>query len=368
VSAPRRPLQSAAGRLVGRPSENLPNQDHSRAAPLPGNLRIQVSAAILRLGRWKSACSSACTGRRRRRWVCRRRRRGAFRVRRAVWRGGAIDVAEERWWRRASAVLESAHFRGPLSRGGRANFLCDGRRFFFVLVAQLVGAGGRQLGMVVRRPKQLCLPTPSSWGGRRRGAGRKPSTDRPGPPHGTRPPHQARHPVHVTLRARRGLPSLRGDRVFATLRRSLTAATKDFFRIVHFSVQSDHVHLIVEGDGRTALIRGIQGLAIRCARAINRALARRGSVWWHRYHARALRTPRETRHGLVYVLLNFRKHLRAGPGVDPRSSGAWFDGWKQPVAAPLEACPVSRPRSWLAAGGWLRGGGRIDLREMPAPS
>jgi putative transposase len=219
-----------------------------------------------------------------------------------------------------------------------------------------------------RAPRQLSLPMPQTWGGRRRRAGRKASTDRPGPPHETRPSHNRRHPVHVTLRARRGIPSLRGDRAFAALRRSLKAATKESFRILHFSVQTDHVHLIVEGDERVALIRGIQGLAIRCARAINRAFGRRGSVWSHRYHARALRTPRETRHGLVYVLLNLRKHLGAGPGIDPRSSAAWFDGWKQPVAVPAEDCPVSQPHTWLGAGGWQRGGGLIDLRENPSPS
>ena len=51
-----------------------------------------------------------------------------------------------------------------------------------------------------------------------------------------------------------------------------------------------------------------------------RAAGRRGRVWRSRYHSRALRTPTETRRGLVYVLLNFRKHLRASPGVDPRST------------------------------------------------
>jgi hypothetical protein len=155
--------------------------------------------------------------------------------------------------------------------------------------------------------------------------------------------------------------------MFSAVRRALTRATKVHFRIVHFSVQTDHIHLIAEGDDRLALIRGVHGLAVRCALAVNRAADRRGPVWSHRYHARALSTPHETRVGLRYVLLNFCKHLRASPGVDPRSSAAWFDGWKQPVATPVGDSPVSKPRTWLAATGWRRaaGGGPIDFREHP---
>jgi hypothetical protein len=138
--------------------------------------------------------------------------------------------------------------------------------------------------------------------------------------------------------------------------------------LLQLSVQSDHVHLIVEADTTARLIRGLQGLIIRCARAINRASHRRGRVWQQRYHVHALRSPREVRAALVYVLLNFRKHLHAPPGIDPCSSGPWFDGWAhQPTLAPLPA-PVARPRTWLGAIGWRRAGGAIDCRELPAPA
>jgi hypothetical protein len=176
--------------------------------------------------------------------------------------------------------------------------------------------------------------------------------------------------VHVTLRARGGLPSFRSGRVFPFLRRALAASHKAAFRVVHFSVQSDHLHLIAEGDEVKALVRGVQGLAVRCAKAINRAIRRRGSVWASRYHARKLRTPSEVRRGLVYVLLNFRKHLRAGPGVDPRSSAPWFEGWRRPIAAmpASDGCPVAPPATWLARVGWRRAGGALAPHEGPVDS
>jgi hypothetical protein len=138
--------------------------------------------------------------------------------------------------------------------------------------------------------------------------------------------------------------------------------------VIHFSIQTDHVHLIVEADSTRALARGAQGLAGRCARALNRAWARHGSVWAHRYHARALRTLTEVRHALAYVLLNFRKHLRGAPGVDPRSSGQWFDGWSHMATAPVLPGAIAPPRTWLASAGWRRSGGAIDVHETPRRS
>jgi hypothetical protein len=149
------------------------------------------------------------------------------------------------------------------------------------------------------------------------------------------------------------------------VRRSLAASHKSAFRVIHFSVQSDHIHLLVEGDAQVALVRGVQGLAGRCAKAVNRAVGRRGRVWSSRHHRHALRTPTETRRGLVYVLLNSRKHLRAAPGVDPRSSGPWFNGWRQRPPAPPGAGPVEPPKTWLATVGWRRAGGAIAVDERP---
>ena len=216
-----------------------------------------------------------------------------------------------------------------------------------------------------RRNVQLELPEVARGGGKRAGAGRKLVAARRSPPHRPRARHQARWPVHVTWRARDAIPSLRSARVFPYLQRALSASHKAAFRVVHFSVQSDHIHLITEGDDRVGLVRGLQGLAVRCAKAINRAVNRHGSVWSSRYHSRALRTPTETRRGLVYVLLNFRKHLRAAPGVDPRSSGPWFGGWRRSVRAPRDASPVEAPRTWLATVGWRRAGGALGFDERP---
>jgi REP element-mobilizing transposase RayT len=204
-----------------------------------------------------------------------------------------------------------------------------------------------------------------TWGGRRRGAGRKRAGTRAGVPHRRREGFHRSHPVHVTLRAERALPSLRGPTLFAALRSGLAAASTNVFRVVHFSVQGNHVHLLIEADGTQALARGMQGLGIRLAKAINRRLGRTGRVWADRYHGRALGTPREVRHALVYVLLNGRKHRVSGRGVDVCSSGAWFDGWGPSVEAAAGPAPVARPQTWLLRIGWRRNGS-IDINDAPA--
>src|SRR5688572_1133871 len=149
---------------------------------------------------------------------------------------------------------------------------------------------------------------------------------------------EARHPMHVTLRMRPHVWQLRSRRCFSILERAFYIGCERFGgRVCHFSVQHNHVHLVVEAADRTALARALQGLAIRMAKGLNRLMERRGAVFADRYHARILRTPTEVRRVLVYVLANGKKHLpKVGhqlpaSWVDPYSSAAWFDGWSVPT-------------------------------------
>jgi putative transposase len=138
----------------------------------------------------------------------------------------------------------------------------------------------------------------------------------------------------------------------------------DGFRVVEFSIQHDHLHLIVEAMSRKAMARGMKGLTCRIAKAVNRALERAGAVFADRYHVRALATPTEVRHALRYVLQNAGKHDAHHPapdvetctvdGIDPCSSARWFTGWRTPPPAPDTAPPVSPPRTWLLREGWRR--------------
>src|SRR6185369_6273087 len=170
-----------------------------------------------------------------------------------------------------------------------------------------------------------------TWGGKRKKAGRKPRPERKGlVAHGARPVLPNKTPVHITMRAVRGASQLRQELVFKKVRHQLATANRGETRIVHFSVQRDHLHLIVEAPDRATLARRMQGLASGIARVMNGILDRRGLPVWHgRYHREDLRSPREVRNRIVYVLMNFRKHRVDDLGevtrtLDPLSSAAWL--------------------------------------------
>ena len=209
-----------------------------------------------------------------------------------------------------------------------------------------------------------------TWGGFRDGAGRKLRAARRRVDHRTRENFRPGCPVHVTLRLVDGLPSLRDVSTYRSLLRALGAGSERFgLRLVHWSVLGNHLHLLVEAADRFALARGMQGLAVRLARAINRVWRRVGTVFADRYHAHVLRSPREVRSALCYVLQNARRHRIRIVGADPFSSGPWFDGWIQGgrvTQIERERLPwLQAARTWLLARGWRRGG-PLDVHSGPA--
>ena len=218
-----------------------------------------------------------------------------------------------------------------------------------------------------------------SWGGTRPGAGRKPNGIKAGASHAQKAALAARFPVHVTMRLLDGLSGLRQRAEYGVLKTCFIAACeRRGFRIVHYSVQTNHLHLIVEARGREALARGLQGLFIRVAKALNKVWGRTGTVFADRYHDHVLRTPREVRSALAYVLNNARRHRRRSTAMasdgrrvtcpDPYSSGWWFDGWKERFTVKgLERAsrPVAAGRTWLLNVGWRRHG-LVRLDEVPA--
>jgi REP element-mobilizing transposase RayT len=171
------------------------------------------------------------------------------------------------------------------------------------------------------------------------------------------------------------VPSLRSVRLVRELEFSLAKlCRRRDFRLVHYSLQGDHAHLIVEAKDPEALGRGMKALGARLARAVNRIFRRKGPVLADRYHLRVLRTPTEVRSALAYVLLNARRHAKKESRLlscDPASSGHWFDGWRRrpevtQTQAGLRDPPVARARSWLLRAGWRRHG-LIDPLEVPGP-
>ena len=221
----------------------------------------------------------------------------------------------------------------------------------------------------IKPMKQLPLRGFAKRGGARPGAGRKKSPHS-GPPHVRRGRLSPRIPVHVTARFARSLPSMRKELLARTVMAQIRRASARFWRIVQFSIQATHVHLLVEVESETELARGMKGLGVRTAKTVNRVLRRKGSVISGRYHVHPLRTPREVRNAIAYVLLNAHKHGELSSGWDPWSSSAWFDGWAKPLGDGAQhyrervPIPVVPARTWLLAVGWKMQGKKTNASPL----
>jgi REP element-mobilizing transposase RayT len=199
----------------------------------------------------------------------------------------------------------------------------------------------------MKKPLQLEFP-PVGHGGPRPGAGR---------PGGDRVSHHGREgdarptPYHLIWHTLDGVPSLRRRKLFREVREAFRRChEKEGFRVVHFSVQSNHIHAIGESDDVQLLSRGMQGLGVSLAKRINRASGRRGHVFDDRFFARALRTPREVANAVDYVLHNDQIHeRRRGIAIDRDQPDA-FSSAALPEDPPL----TSPPTTWLLTTGWRR--------------
>ena len=204
--------------------------------------------------------------------------------------------------------------------------------------------------------------------------------------HVARDPHKAAHPVHVTMRRVERGPSFRTQRVCAAIRAVIAGAKRNGVRVLHYSVQHNHLHLLVEGSSSANLSNQMRTLFSRIAFAVNTVARRHGKLFRERHHRHALTTPREVRNALVYILFNDRKHARGGATATARaapadldlcSSALWFTGWDPGVGLPpltpdemrILASDMERPTidaaTWLARIGWRRGGGLIRFNERP---
>jgi REP element-mobilizing transposase RayT len=183
-----------------------------------------------------------------------------------------------------------------------------------------------------KRMRQVEMRFPS-WGGRRKGAGRRPNM--PGKPmqsHLARPKFAQRFPQHVTIRMLPSVWNLRSKRCFSILQRAMwKGSSKEYgFKLVHFAVMGNHIHMLVEANGKEALSRGMQGLNIRIAKTLNRVMGRHGQVLSDHYNAKILKTPSQTIAARGYLLRNAKKHY-GWQGPDPFAS----------------TVPMQIPRTWF---------------------
>jgi putative transposase len=171
---------------------------------------------------------------------------------------------------------------------------------------------------------------------------RRPGLTGPGVPHLERQGFASRKAVHVTQRVRPSAGYLRRHGPSQVVLKAFAdAAERGGMRIAHYSIQGNHLHLIVEAESATALSRGMQGLSVRIARRLNRHLGRQGPVFADRYHSHLLTSRRALANAVRYVIGNYRHHAREYVPT----------GFRDPLATRPDQ-PLAPPRLWLLSTGW----------------
>lgn len=204
-------------------------------------------------------------------------------------------------------------------------------------------------------------------GGKRKGAGRKPKNGEPGMPHKQRAPKKRSESLHITVRLGKNLPSLRRAAELRIVLAALSASSnRHGMRIIQYSVQGNHLHLLVEADDRECVARGMNALLSPLARALNKLWGRKGKVFPDRYHDEVISTPTQARNALRYVLQNGKMHgLVPRTSIDLCSSAPTFDGWKQRPSIPAAPiATVAHATTWLLTTGWRRLG-LLAIDELP---
>jgi hypothetical protein len=123
-----------------------------------------------------------------------------------------------------------------------------------------------------------------NWGGRRPGAGRKPKGDKPMVSHARRP--KIRPGARVNIRWRLD-PSVELKGARAALGAAMKAGSEGTgFKVARASLKGRVAEFAVTARDSERLARGMQGMAIRFARALNRVVGRTGRVFTDRYEVR----------------------------------------------------------------------------------
>jgi putative transposase len=227
-----------------------------------------------------------------------------------------------------------------------------------------------------KREKQLGFIGTTGWGGKRVGSGRPNLSGQIN--HMKRPVMNIKTPIHITLRLRECLPSIRKKRLLKEFKESVKRAKNFGLYVIHFSIQRNHIHLFCEGQSNKAVALGMRALAGRFAKIIrgysySNGYGKTGSVFKGRYHLHVLKTPGEVRNALEYVLLNLSKHQKLIEYLDSFSSGSCFRQWPKLLGKRFESLikaeaefyaaqegpsdlisVLSVPQSWLAQTGWMK--------------
>lgn len=164
----------------------------------------------------------------------------------------------------------------------------------------------------LRKNTQLSLLNPKRAG--------RPSTKDIGIRHTKRLVFNLPSAFHITIKVRDNKADIKNKRILQSLHHAIKRARLQGVRVLHFTLEYNHVHLVIESSNHKELHKGMQAFGISLAKKINKLKNLKGTVYKNRYHQKLLKSRSEFKNAVQYVFGNGVKHKRASSKLDPFNS------------------------------------------------
>lgn len=148
----------------------------------------------------------------------------------------------------------------------------------------------------------------------------RPAKNDAGIRHTKRPDLTRPSSLHLTVKIEKSKANLKNKNVLAILKKAIFNARRQGLKVIHYSLEYDHIHLIIEADNNRTLGKGMQAFGVTLAKAINRMRKVKGQVYKHRYHFRQITSSRQLKNVMTYIFNNGVKHKTSATALSPFNS------------------------------------------------
>lgn len=134
--------------------------------------------------------------------------------------------------------------------------------------------------------------------------------------------------LHLTIKVRENKADIKNKQVLKILHYAIRRSRIKGLRIIHYTLEYNHIHLLVEAADKQTVHQGMQSFGITFAKKINAIKRLKGTVYKHRYHLRKINSPRELKNVLYYIFNNGIHHKRTSTVLDPYNTLPAFKSLK----------------------------------------
>ncbi|MEI8348179.1 MAG: transposase [Pseudomonadota bacterium] len=140
-------------------------------------------------------------------------------------------------------------------------------------------------------------------------------------PHRLREEIPKKKPVHVVWHLNPHVPPCRRKNILLIFKKAVLKGRLMGLKVIHFSLMNNHLHLLIETENKKALAKALQSFAISFTKRLkNFNGLKKTPIFKERYFCHILKSLREVKHAIHYILMNGKKAGLSRYDIDPYSS------------------------------------------------